>query len=76
MIEAVRRDGGALQYASGELKRDRGVVAQAVRQNGDAFSALRRSRSTTGHGGGGRHAGRTVMRFSALRRSWSTTGMS
>ena len=34
MIEAVRQNGNALQYASQELTRDREVVMEAVRQNG------------------------------------------
>ena len=37
MIEAVRRNGGALWFAAEELKRDREVVIEAVRQNGDAL---------------------------------------
>ena len=37
MIEAVRQNGNALQYASQELTRDREVVMEAVRQNGWAL---------------------------------------
>ena len=37
VIEAVRQDGDALQFASEELTHDRDVLMEAVRQNGDAL---------------------------------------
>lgn len=38
MLQAVRRDGTALQYASEELSRDRSLVLEAVRRNGHALA--------------------------------------
>jgi len=37
VLEAVKRDGCALQYASEELKGDREVVKEAVKQNEGAL---------------------------------------
>ena len=37
MLEAVRNDGNALEYASDTLKADREVVLEAVKQNGYAL---------------------------------------
>ena len=42
-IERVRRDGHALRFASEELKCDREIVTEAVRQNGEALSMFPRS---------------------------------
>ncbi|MCU9936311.1 DUF4116 domain-containing protein [Mycoplasmopsis cynos] len=37
MLEAVKRNGYALQFASEELKKDKDVVLEAVNQVGDIF---------------------------------------
>ena len=37
VLEAVKKDGDALQYAADELKADREIVLEAVQQSGDAF---------------------------------------
>ena len=36
-MEAVKQDSDALQFASAELKCDRGFVLEAVNQHGHAF---------------------------------------
>ena len=37
LMEAVKQNGHALEYASAELKGDREIVMAAVKQNGDAL---------------------------------------
>ena len=37
VLEAVKRNGWALQYASDKLKADRKIVLEAVKQNGEVL---------------------------------------
>ena len=37
MQEIVKKNGKALEYASGQFKNDEDIVTEAVRQNGDAL---------------------------------------
>ena len=58
MLEAVKQNGYALEYASAALKDDREIVLEAVKQNGlalySASAALQRDREIVDYAGGPR----------------------